>query len=41
MIDVNSHDYDIVLKIKEENDIAVSRQMAKVLSRKTIFRLLT
>ncbi|MBA1336085.1 MAG: Anti-sigma B factor RsbT [Firmicutes bacterium] len=39
MIDVNSHDYDIVLKIKDENDIAVSRQMAKSFAQKNNFSL--
>lgn len=39
MIDVNPHDYDIVLRIKEENDIAVSRQMAKSFAQKNNFSL--
>lgn len=29
MIEINPGEYDLVLKIKEEKDIAVSRQMAK------------
>jgi len=39
MIDVNPHDYDIILKIKDENDIAVSRQMAKSFAQKNDFSL--
>jgi len=39
LIDVNSHDYDMVLKIKDENDIAVSRQMAKSFAQKNNFSL--
>lgn len=39
MLDVNPQDYDIVLKIKEENDIAVSRQMAKSFAQKNNFSL--
>ncbi|MDI3535110.1 MAG: serine/threonine-protein kinase RsbT, partial [Thermosediminibacterales bacterium] len=38
-IDINVHDYDIVLKIKDENDIAVSRQMAKSFAQKNNFSL--
>jgi len=36
---INVHDYDIVLKIKDENDIAVSRQMAKSFAQKNSFSL--
>ncbi|MCM8900739.1 ATP-binding protein [Caldicoprobacter algeriensis] len=39
MLDVNPYDYDIVLKIKDENDIAVSRQMAKNFAQKNNFSL--
>ncbi|HHW01939.1 MAG TPA: anti-sigma regulatory factor [Thermoanaerobacterales bacterium] len=38
-IDININDYDIVLKIKDENDIAVSRQMAKSFAQKNNFSL--
>ncbi|MDN5364216.1 MAG: serine/threonine-protein kinase RsbT [Eubacteriales bacterium] len=39
MIEVNPQDYDIVLKIKDESDIAVSRQMAKNFAQKMNFSL--
>ncbi|SHM56990.1 serine/threonine-protein kinase RsbT [Caldanaerovirga acetigignens] len=39
MIEVNPQDYDIVLKIKDESDIAVSRQMAKNFAQKMDFSL--
>ncbi|WP_425057913.1 Serine/threonine-protein kinase RsbT [Sporomusa carbonis] len=36
---INVHDYDMVLKIKDESDIAVSRQMAKSFAQKNNFSL--
>lgn len=39
MIEVNTQDYDIALKIKDESDIAVSRQMAKNFAQKMDFSL--
>lgn len=39
MIEVNPQDYDIVVKIKDESDIAVSRQMAKNFAQKMNFSL--
>jgi len=38
-IDINVRDYDIVLNIKDENDITVSRQMAKSFAQKNNFSL--
>jgi serine/threonine-protein kinase RsbT len=38
-IEINACDYDIVLKIKDESDIAVSRQMAKSFIQKNNFSL--
>lgn len=39
MIKINPHDYDLILKLKEEKDVAVSRQMAKNFSQKIDFSL--
>lgn len=39
MIEINPHDYDLTLKIKEEKDVAVSRQMAKNFAQKMDFSL--
>jgi len=38
-MEINPHDYDLTLKIKEEKDVAVSRQMAKNFVQKMDFSL--